>query len=164
MEKFKLIIIAAIAKNNTIGDKGNLIWHIPEDLKLFKRKTMGFPIIMGRKTFESFPAPLPGRVHIVISSNHKENSTNVIWAQSVEEAIEKAKEINPQKAYIIGGGKIYAQTINLADILEITQLNKDFMGDTKFPTIDNKKFRLKKSEKLEIGKDFDAYLNTYFKI
>ncbi|MBV7441634.1 dihydrofolate reductase [Weeksellaceae bacterium TAE3-ERU29] len=163
MKNFKLISIVAIAKNNVIGKDGQLIWHIPEDLKRFKNLTLGHPMIMGRKTFESFPKPLPGRIHIVLSSTPKEDRENIIWVDSIEKAIAKAKELDNEKAFIIGGGNIYKQTMNLVDELEITKIDAYFEGDTFFPEIDKNIFKLKKSEKIDIGKDFDISYNRYLK-
>lgn len=163
MKKFKLIAIVAIAENNVIGKDGDLIWHIPEDLKRFKKLTLGHPMIMGRKTFESFPKPLPKRVHIVLSSSPKENTENVIWVDSIDKAIKTAKQLDNEKAFVIGGGNIYKQTIDLVDELEVTKINKSFTGDTYFPEIDKNIFELKKSEKAEIGKDFDVFYKTYLK-
>lgn len=163
MKNFKLISIAAVAKNNVIGKDGKLIWHIPEDLKRFKRLTLGHPMIMGRKTFESFPKPLPGRTHIVLSSTPNENTENIIWVDSIEKAINTAKELDNEKAFIIGGGNIYRQTIDLVDELEITEIDASFDGDTFFPEIDKTIFKLKKSEKADIGKEFDIIYNKYLK-
>ena len=163
MKNFKLVSIAAVAKNNVIGKDGKLIWHIPEDLKRFKRLTLGHPMIMGRKTFESFPKPLPGRTHIVLSSTPNKNTENIIWIDSIEKAINTAKELDNEKAFIIGGGNIYRQTIDLVDELEITEIDASFDGDTFFPEIDKTIFKLKKSEKADIGKEFDIIYNKYLK-
>ena len=127
-------LIAAVAENNVIGKDNQLIWHISNDLKRFKRLTLNHPIIMGRKTFESFGKPLPKRIHIVISRSPKENTEEVKWVKSVEEAISEAKKLD-EEIYIIGGGTIYEQSIDLADTLEITRVHQNFEGDTFFPAI-----------------------------
>lgn len=162
MKKPEIILIAAIAKNNVIGKNNQLLWHIPEDLKRFKKLTMGHPMIMGRKTFESFRSPLKNRVHIVVTREPKENSDQVIWVDSIEKAIEKAQSINNQ-IYIIGGGEIYKQTIDLADRLEITYVDKDFEGDTTFPVINHEKWEKINYEKAQTGNDFAVYYDTYIK-
>lgn len=132
---FKLTVIVAKAENNVIGNENQLIWHLPNDLKHFKNLTSGHPIIMGRKTFESIGKPLPNRTNIVITRNSNWNSEGVLPANSLEQAIEKAKEFDSE-IFIIGGGKIYEQTMNLADVLVVTEVHHSFEGDTKFPEID----------------------------
>lgn len=128
-------IIVAVAENNVIGRDNQLIWHIPDDLKRFKRITLGHPMIMGRKTFASFGnKPLPKRHHIVISREDHDNTEQVTWVKSINEAIELATSMDDE-IYIIGGGNIYKQTIDLADKLEITRIHKSFDGDTFFPEI-----------------------------
>ena len=128
-------LIVAVSENNIIGRDNQLIWHISEDLKRFKRITLGHPMIMGRKTFESFGSkPLPKRHHFVISSQVRENTEHVTWVKSLDEAIEKAQELD-NEIYIIGGGSIYEQSIHLAHKLEITRIHKHFDGDTYFPEI-----------------------------
>ena len=129
-----IIILVAVAENNVIGKDNQLIWHISRDLKRFKEFTINHPIIMGRKTFESFQKPLPKRIHIVISSRTRENTEQVIWVKSLDEAIEKAQQLDDQ-IYIIGGGSIYEQVMKLADKLEVTRIHKNFDGDTYFPNI-----------------------------
>lgn len=128
-------LIVAVSENNVIGKNNELIWHISEDLKRFKRITLGHPMIMGRKTFESFNSkPLPKRHHYVISSQENENSEHVTWVNSIEKAIALAKYLDDE-IYIIGGGSIYRQSIQLADKLEITRIHENFDGDTSFPEI-----------------------------
>lgn len=132
---FKLTVIVAKAENNVIGNENQLIWHLPNDLKHFKNLTSGHPIIMGRKTFESIGKPLPNRTNIVITRNSNWNADGVLIANSLEQAIEKAKEFDSE-VFIIGGGNIYEQAMNLADVLVVTEVHHSFEGDTKFPEID----------------------------
>lgn len=134
-------IIAAVAENNVIGKDNTLIWHISEDLKRFKRLTLHHPIIMGRKTFESLGKPLPKRKHIVISRTPKEDTEQVFWVNSIEKAIEKAQKWDTE-IYIIGGGNIYQQSMQLSDRLHITRVHADFEGDTFFPEINEKEWEL----------------------
>jgi len=131
------IIIAAVARNRVIGDKGRIPWHIREDFAHFKRTTTGHAVIMGRKTFESIGKPLPGRVNIVLTRN--ENYTapeGVILKRSLEEAIAYCAETRQEKAFIIGGAKAYEEGMGMADTLIITEINQDPEGDTFFPAID----------------------------
>ncbi|MGI9527693.1 MAG: dihydrofolate reductase [Weeksellaceae bacterium] len=128
-------IIAAVSENNVIGRDNQLLWHIPKDLKRFKKLTLGHPIIMGRKTYESFGSkPLPQRPHIIISSSEHTNKDQVTWVKSLEKAIEKGKELD-DTIYIIGGGTIYEQAIEMVDQLDITRIHAEFEGDTYFPEI-----------------------------
>lgn len=131
----ELTIIVAAAQNDAIGKGNKLIWHLSDDLKRFKSLTNGHHIIMGRKTFESFPKPLPNRTHIVITrqSDYKAPE-GVIIVNTLEKAIEAAKS-DPQP-FIIGGGEIYKQSMALADKIELTRVHEDFEGDTFFPKVD----------------------------
>ncbi|QFZ55060.1 dihydrofolate reductase [Oceanihabitans sp. IOP_32] len=134
-KKTELTIIAAAAENNAIGKDNQLIWHLSNDLKRFKSLTNGHYIIMGRKTFESFPKPLPNRTHIVISrqENYKVPS-GVILVHSLEDAIDAAK--NDSQPFIIGGGEIYKQAMAFADKIELTRVHENFDADAFFPEID----------------------------
>ncbi len=147
---FKLTVIVAKAENNVIGNENQLIWHLPNDLKHFKNLTSGHPIIMGRKTFESIGKPLPNRTNIVITRNSNWNADGVLIANSLEQAIEKAKEFDSE-IFIIGGGNIYEQAMDWADALEVTEVHHSFEGDTKFPEIDLSVWKETSREKF--GKD-----------
>lgn len=131
----ELTIIVATAENNAIGKDNKLIWHLSDDLKRFKQLTSGHHIIMGRKTFESFPKPLPNRTHIVISrqDNYKVPES-VILVNSLEDAIDAAK--NDPQPFIIGGGEIYKQAMSIANKIELTRVHENFEADTYFPNID----------------------------
>ena len=128
-------VIVSKASNNVIGAKNELIWHLPNDLKHFKNLTSGHHIIMGRKTFESLGRPLPNRTNIVITRDKNWQGENVEKEFSLEKAIESAKKIN-EDIYIIGGGNIYKQAMEFADVLYITEVHHEFEGDTYFPEID----------------------------
>jgi len=131
----ELTIIVAAAENNAIGRGNQLIWHLSDDLKRFKTLTSGHHIIMGRKTFESFPKPLPNRTHIVITRQKDYTAPDgVIIVHSLEDAIDAAK--SDKQPFIIGGGQIYEQAMNLADKIELTRVHEDFEADAFFPEID----------------------------
>ena len=142
MIKSELTIIAAASTNNVIGLDNKLIWNIPKDLKRFKELTQGHSIIMGRKTFQSLPGPLPNRRNIVITRNKDYSPQGIEVFSSIEDAIDVCREdIQP---FIIGGGEIYSQTINLVDKIDLTRVYKDYQGDAFFPDIPLDKFELAK--------------------
>lgn len=134
-----LSIIVAMAQNRVIGLNGQMPWHLPADLAWFKKNTVGKPVIMGRKTFESIGRPLPNRHNIVISRTIT-NQTTVMnektittWVQSIDEAINLAKNQAVDEAFIIGGGNIYQQALSLVDQLYLTHIDATLSGDTCFP-------------------------------
>jgi dihydrofolate reductase len=130
-------IIVAIAEDYGIGYKNELLWHIPEDLKRFKKLTLGNTIIMGKKTWASLPRrPLPGRKNIVITDDLKDNFESGITAYSIEDSLEKCGA--GEEIFIIGGGSIYRQFMDLADRLYITHVHKKAPADVYFPFIDPK--------------------------
>ncbi|SEP69295.1 dihydrofolate reductase [Hyunsoonleella jejuensis] len=133
----EITLIVAVAENDAIGRGNQLIWHLSDDLKRFKALTSGHHIIMGRKTFESFPKPLPNRTHIVITRQKDYKAPNgVIIVHSLEDAIDAAKA--DKQPFIIGGGQIYKQALekNLVDKIELTRVHEDFEADAFFPKID----------------------------
>lgn len=134
-KKAELTIIAAAAENNAIGRNNKLIWHLSDDLKRFKDLTKGHHIIMGRKTFESFPKPLPNRTHIVITrqENYKVPD-GVVVVNSLEDALDAVR--NDIQPFVIGGGEIYRQSMAIADKIEITRVHATFEADAFFPEID----------------------------
>ncbi|MFY7827629.1 MAG: dihydrofolate reductase [Flectobacillus sp.] len=132
----KLSIIVATAEQGVIGKDNQLIWHLPEDLKMFRRLTTGHVIIMGRKTFESIGKPLPNRTSIIISRNTHYQVEGCFLVSSLEEAVEKAKEIETEEAFIIGGAQIYALALDMADTVYLTQVHHNFEGDAFFPILD----------------------------
>ncbi|WP_178985863.1 dihydrofolate reductase [Winogradskyella helgolandensis] len=137
----ELTIIVAAGENNAIGKDNDLIWHLSDDLKRFKSLTNGHHIIMGRKTFESFPKPLPNRTHIVITrqKDYKVPS-GVIVVNSLDDALDAARL--DKQPFIIGGGEIYKQSMSFVDKLEITRVHADFENaDTFFPEIDETKWQ-----------------------
>ena len=139
-----IIIIAAVAENNALGKKNKLVWHLPNDFKRFKSLTTNHHIIMGRKTFESFPKPLPNRTHIVISRQENYNPAGCIVVDSIEKAIALCPE--NEDSYIIGGGEIYTLGLQYADIIEITRVHHTFEADAFFPKINEREWQLVESE------------------
>ena len=126
-------MIAAVGKNLELGKNNDLIWHFKEDMKFFKETTMGHPVIMGRKTFESLPKALPGRKNIVISANPKYKADGAEVVASVEEAIKLAEAENTE-AFVIGGGRIYTEFLPYADNLYLTEIDAECPdADTYFP-------------------------------
>jgi dihydrofolate reductase len=132
-----LVIIVAMTKDGTIGDKGKIPWHIREDLQGFKRLTMGHPIIMGRRTYESIGKPLPGRTNIVLTqSPNLITSPEVVRLGSLKAALDHCRERNEELVFVIGGGKVYEAALPLADKLFITEVRQNVPGDTTFPAYD----------------------------
>lgn len=137
----RLVIIAAAGKNNALGINNDLPWHLPDDFKRFKKLTFGHKIIMGRKTLESFPKPLPNREHIVVTRNkayRPKFSCTLVY--SLDEAIELVEK--NERAYIIGGGEIYRQAMAMATNVELTRIHASFEADTFFPKIDLSEWEL----------------------
>ncbi len=129
-----ITIIAAIANNNALGKDNKLIWHLPSDLKRFKKVTLNHSIIMGRNTFESLKKALPNRTNIVITRNPDYKAEDCVVVNSLEAALELVK--NDENAFIMGGAQIYKQSIQLADKLDLTFVHHSFEADTFFPEID----------------------------
>jgi dihydrofolate reductase len=147
---FTISQIAAISDNFALGKDNKLLWHFSEDMKFFKLMTVGKAMIMGRKTFESFPRPLPGRHHIVISRS-AESIKSIIplihYVQDIDAAVELGKKIvlkeNLEKELMVcGGAEIYTQTLKICDILYLTRVKGDFAADTFYPSDFDKYFTL----------------------
>lgn len=135
------IIMAAKASNNIIGKNNNLVWHLPADLKFFKQTTKGHTLIMGRKTFESLANPLPNRQSWVITRNKDYQKEGITVFHSLESALKAGEEQGLETIFILGGGEIYKQSMDLADKMIITEVHHEFEGDTYFPEIDAKVWR-----------------------
>ncbi len=132
----KIALIAALAKNRVIGKDNDMPWYIPEDLKFFKRSTLGKPMIMGRKTFESLPGLLPGRRHIVVTRQKGLVLEGAEVVHSLDEALELAEQDKPEEIMVIGGAQLYAQALAKANRLYLTYIHENFEGDTFFPEFD----------------------------
>ncbi|MFH1016549.1 MAG: dihydrofolate reductase [Pseudomonadota bacterium] len=138
----KLSIIAALTDEGVIGFRNRLPWHLPEDLKRFKKLTMGRPVVMGRKTFESLKEPLPGRSNIVVTRNPAFRPKGVHTASSLEEALRLARagqspEI--EEVFVIGGAELFREALPKADRLYLTFIHKSYAGDAFFPARDHAK-------------------------
>lgn len=133
MDQPKISIICGLAHDRAIGNNNQLLWHIPEDLKHFKEITTGHPIIMGQKTYESIGRPLPNRTNIVLSQDSSLQIDGCIVCGSIDQAIVAASEHDQNEIFIIGGGSIYKQTIDLADKLYLTIVDGTYEADTFFP-------------------------------
>ncbi len=134
-----LSIIVAMAHNRTIGVNNTLPWRCPEDLKHFKALTMGHHMIMGRKTFDSIGKPLPGRTTVVVTRDKSLKIEGCVIAHSLQDAIAACKDDN--EVFIVGGADIYAQSLQLADTLYITEIQQEVAGDAHFPEFDRSEWK-----------------------
>jgi len=157
-----ITLIAAAAENNALGKDNQLLWHLPDDFKRFKQITSGHYIIMGRKTFESFPKPLPNRTHVIITRQKDYLAEGCIVVHSLEEAI--AISPKTEEVFIIGGAEIYNQSIDSADKIELTRVHTNLDADAYFPTFDLNQRELVfeehhyKDEKHNYDYTFETYL------
>jgi dihydrofolate reductase len=165
-QKTEVAIVVVVDGNNGIGKNGDLLCHLPNDLKHFKKLTTGHTIIMGRKTFESLPkGALPNRINIVITSDNADNYPGCIVARSVDEAFLLTKK--KDKVFIIGGGKIYNSTLYLANKLYLTRIHHRFEdADTFFPDIDFNNWELIEEEKHKADEKhlYDYSFRSYKKL
>lgn len=152
----KISIIAAVAKNNVIGYKNKLPWKIPTDLKHFKEITKGHSVLIGQKTFESIGKPLPDRINIILTDKKNYKQKGCLIAHSIEEAIAIAKKTGEKELMIAGGASIYKQFISLADKIYLTKVLHKFEGDTFFPKIFSKEWKIVSKKFLKKGQE-----NTY---
>jgi dihydrofolate reductase len=140
MTEAKIVLVVAVAKNGVIGRDGDLPWRLPSDLKRFKQLTLGKPVLMGRKTWESIGKPLPGRPNIVITRDASFSAPGADVVSSLEAGLlaahREAEKLGVDEICVIGGGQIYAQVFGRADILHVTHVEADVDGDTRFPEID----------------------------
>lgn len=141
----RLAAIVAQAENRVIGNQNRLPWHLPEDLKYFKSVTLGKPVIMGRKTFESIGRPLPGRPNIVVSRDQSYQPDGVDVVHSLEAAIERAEQLllinGGDEALLIGGAELYKQALDRVQRLYLTQVHAEVEGDAWFPALDAGQWR-----------------------
>jgi dihydrofolate reductase len=135
-EKLDLAIVVAADLNNGIGHKNQLLCHLPDDLKYFKKLTSGSVVLMGRKTFESIGRPLPNRRNIVLSKSNF-NAAGIEVFSSLEAALEILRQDAVTKVFIIGGAQLYTQYLNLVDVVYLTRIHAEFEADAFFPQLDN---------------------------
>lgn len=132
-------MIAAMSSNRVIGKDNDLPWHLPDDFNFFKQTTKGHFVIMGRKNFESLPAnfrPLPHRTNVVVTRQNNYQAEGVSIVNTIEEALELARNADQEEAFIIGGGEIYKLGLDYADKIYLTEINGEVNGDTHFPEFD----------------------------
>jgi dihydrofolate reductase len=163
MSSPRITLIVARARNGVIGRDGALPWRLPEDLAHFKRTTMGRPVVMGRKTWESIGRPLPGRRNIVVSRQAGFVAAGAEVAPSLEAAL--ALCAGEADVFVIGGAQLYAAALARAGRLIVTEIDADFEGDTHFPAPDPRQWRQVGRERLPAaaGRDFDAEVVTYIR-
>jgi len=133
LKPIRLSMIAAMGKNRVIGKDNDMPWHLPADLHHFKKTTLGSPIIMGRKTYDSIGRPLPGRLNIILSRNTEIEIEGCIVVDSLNKAIVLAEQEMTEEVFITGGAHLYNKFLADADRLYITLIDEDFEGDTFFP-------------------------------
>lgn len=135
--KPRIALVVAVAENGVIGRDNKLPWRIPEDMRWFKEKTMGKPVVVGRKTYESFPKrPLPGRTNIVVTRDRGYRAEGAVVVHSLDEALAAAARENPEEISIIGGTELYLQILPKADRIYLTRVHGAFEGDATFPALD----------------------------
>jgi dihydrofolate reductase len=158
LERPKVYLVAAVASNGVIGRDGELPWRLPEDLKHFKRITLGHPIIMGRRTWESLRGPLPQRENIVVTGTPGYQAPGAAVASSLETAL--ALCAGEPVAFVIGGSRLFAESLPLAAGLVMTEIHRDYPGDTWFPAYDRAKWRemQRESRMAADGTKFDFVL------
>jgi dihydrofolate reductase len=156
--KPEIALVAAVAINGVIGAAGGLPWRLPSDLKRFKAVTMGKPVIMGRKTYESIGRPLPGRRNIVVTRSEDFSAQGVERAGSLEEAVALASGGQPQEVCVIGGGQLYGEALPIADRIYITHVMAEPEGDTRFPPIRQDEWLPVSSEAIAAGENDSAQM------
>jgi len=164
MNRPTLSLVAAVARNGVIGHNNQLLWRLPEDLQHFRRVTLGCPVIMGRKTWDSLPdrfRPLPGRINIVVTRNPQWQAAGAKIASSVDDALAQAGDA--PKVFVIGGATLYAAALPLANELVLTEIDRDFTGEVSFPAWPRDEFREVHRESHHAGEpnDFDYAFVTY---
>ncbi|WP_157264777.1 dihydrofolate reductase [Azohydromonas aeria] len=160
----KLILVAAMARNGVIGRDNAMPWRLPEDLQHFRALTMGAPVVMGRLTWDSLPArfkPLPGRRNVVVTRNPEWRADGAEAAHSLQEALQRLADA--PAVFVTGGAQLYAQALAFADELVLTEIDRDFEGDTRFPDFDRNRFAevARETHRAAPPNDFDFAFVTY---
>jgi dihydrofolate reductase len=159
-------LVVAAANNNAIGKEGVMPWHLPNDLKHFKNVTWGMPVIMGRKTFDSLGKPLPGRKNIIITRQAHWEAPGTVAVTSVDDALFLVRETDAKEAMVIGGGEIFNMVFDKASRIYMTRVEAEPEGDTFFPPIDPKQWRLvsKKDYEADEKNKFNHSFQTWERI
>ena len=157
----KISLIVAVGENGVIGNNGDLPWHLPADLRWFKAKTQGHFVLMGRRTWESFPGQLPNRTKVVISRGTPELADGVLLANSLEAALDLARVAGEQEVFIAGGATLYVQAFSQIDRIYLTRVHASFEGDTWFPAIDLADWQVLQREDFEADEK-NAYPYSFF--
>jgi len=157
-------LIAAVARNNVIGLDNAMPWRLPEDLKRFKALTLGHPIVMGRKTWESLGRPLPGRTNIVVTRNPAFVAEGAMTAATLEAGLAAAAATGTEQTFIIGGAEIYRQALPLAGRMQLTEIDREFAGDAFFPSWDAADWRETEREQRHAEAGFDYAFVTYARL
>jgi len=152
-----LSLIAAMASNRVIGDKGDIPWKIPGEQKMFKEITLGHTVIMGRKTYESLGRPLPGRTNIIITRQANYQAPGCAIAPDLAAAIEACGP-NEEEAFICGGGQLYHEALAMADRIYLTVLSREVAGDTCFPEISETEFEITESKMIDGVEPYGFYI------
>lgn len=161
-----LALIAAVARNGTIGDGNKLLWRLPEDMRFLRDRTMGCPVIMGRKTWDSLPErfrPLPGRHNVVVTRQAGWQAAGATAAHDLDAALRLARQGHPARIWVIGGAQLYAAALPLADELVLTEIDADFEGDVRFPDWPREQFAQvsRQQHRAAPPNEFDFAFTTY---
>ncbi|NNF52484.1 MAG: dihydrofolate reductase [Gammaproteobacteria bacterium] len=159
----RVSLVAALARNGTIGKDGDLPWRLPADLRAFKATTMGKPVIMGRKTWESIGRALPGRPNFVISRDSQLALAGATLCHSLSEALAEAAKLGADEAMVIGGAAIYAEALPVADTLILTVIQAEIEGDRVFPAFDETLWQVVQRE-LRPADEANAYAMEFLRL
>jgi dihydrofolate reductase len=156
--KSRLSLIVAVAQNGVIGRGNELPWHIPEDFAWFKCHTEGYPVIMGRKTFESIGKALPGRINVIITRNRSYTAAGARVFHSLEEGLARLEQEGHDEIFIIGGSQIFTESMERVDRIYLTRVHRDYEGDAHMPPIPETRFRVIFEERHEGDVPFTFYI------
>ena len=156
----RISMIVAAGENNVIGRNNDLPWNLPKDMRYFKQTTSDHPVIMGRKTLDSLKKPLPNRTNIVITRSAELPYEGVVLVADPTEALKVAEKENKEEAFIIGGGEVFKQTLNLTDRVYLTRVHESFEGDAFFPELPRSQWKLVSAERHETDEKH-AYAFTF---
>ncbi|MES2014624.1 MAG: dihydrofolate reductase [Patescibacteria group bacterium] len=154
----KIIAIAAIGRNRGLGKNNDLIYKIPEDQKHFRDETLGHPVITGRKNFEAMGRPLPGRQNILVTRSETYKPEGVIIVHTIEDAIAKARELDQEKIFIIGGGEVYKAALPYTNVLDLTIIDDDKPADVFFPEYSEFKKVISEEKKEHEGISYSIFI------